>query len=107
MKSCPAPRVGVVGVGYWGPKHVRVLQTLDHVESVAVIDTREDRLRPLVRSFPSVRPYPSLEAAIAAYGQWRIEDEVPEPLSWEPLVLVGAVTAAAGALLSLYAALGI
>ncbi|WP_448616157.1 Gfo/Idh/MocA family protein [Modestobacter sp. URMC 112] len=64
MKSCPAPRVGVVGVGYWGPKHVRVLQTLDHVESVAVIDTREDRLRPLVRSFPSVRPYPSLEAAL-------------------------------------------
>jgi predicted dehydrogenase len=64
MKSCPDPRVGVVGVGYWGPKHVRVLQTLDQVASVAVIDTREDRLQPLVRSFPSVRPYTSLEAAL-------------------------------------------
>lgn len=51
--------------------------------------------------------YPSLEAAIAAYGLWRAEDEVPERLSWEPLVLVATVATAAGALLSLYAAVGI
>ena len=51
--------------------------------------------------------YPSLEAAIAAYGQWRREDEVPERPSWEPLVLVTTVAAAAGTLLALYAAVGI
>jgi predicted dehydrogenase len=64
MQICPAPRIGVVGVGYWGPKHVRVLHNLEQVASVAVIDTREDRLRPLVRSFPSVRSYNDLEAAL-------------------------------------------
>jgi predicted dehydrogenase len=64
MRTCPTPRVGVVGVGYWGPKHVRLLQSLDDVASVAVIDTREDRLWPLVRNYPTVRPFSSLDAAL-------------------------------------------
>jgi hypothetical protein len=51
--------------------------------------------------------YPSLEVAIAAYGQWRTEEELPERLSWEPLALVATMAGAAAALLSLYAAIGI
>ena len=64
MRTCPAPRVGIIGVGYWGSKHVRVLQTLDRVASVAVIDTDHERLRPLLKSFPSVRGFTSLDAAL-------------------------------------------
>ena len=51
--------------------------------------------------------YRSLEAAIAAYGQWRSGEELPERLSWEPLTLVATLAGAAGVLLSLYTAVGI
>ena len=47
-------RVGVVGYGYWGSKHVRVLNSLPDVE-VTVIDNDEQRLRDAMSSFPSVR----------------------------------------------------
>jgi len=47
-------RVGVVGYGYWGSKHVRVLNSLPDVE-VTVIDSDERRLREAMSSFPSVR----------------------------------------------------
>lgn len=47
-------RVGVVGYGYWGSKHVRVLNSLPDVE-VTVIDHDEQRLREAMSSFPSVR----------------------------------------------------
>jgi predicted dehydrogenase len=47
-------RVGVVGYGYWGSKHVRVLNSLPDVE-VTVIDNDEQRLREAMSSFPSVR----------------------------------------------------
>src|SRR5215212_12091954 len=64
MRSQSAPRVGVVGVGYWGSKHVRVLNALERVSSVAVIDKREERLGALLRSFPSVRAFTSLDMAL-------------------------------------------
>ncbi|MGQ0483539.1 MAG: Gfo/Idh/MocA family protein [Pseudonocardia sp.] len=47
-------RVGVIGYGYWGSKHVRVLNSLPDVE-VTVIDSDERRLREAMGSFPSVR----------------------------------------------------
>ena len=47
-------RVGVVGYGYWGSKHVRVLATMPGVE-VTVIEERADRLREAVAHFPAVR----------------------------------------------------
>ena len=42
-------RVAVVGCGYWGSKHVRVLHALDAVAEVAMVDSRADRLHNLVR----------------------------------------------------------
>ncbi|WP_037080197.1 Gfo/Idh/MocA family protein [Pseudonocardia spinosispora] len=47
-------RVGVVGYGYWGSKHVRVLNSLPDVE-VTVIDNDQQRLREAMASFPSCR----------------------------------------------------
>jgi predicted dehydrogenase len=64
MKTNTAPRIGVIGVGYWGSKHVRVLNGLEQVSSVAVIDTREERLRPLLKAYPSMQGFTSLEAAL-------------------------------------------
>ena len=45
-------RVGVVGYGYWGSKHVRVLAGLPGVE-LTVIEAQPDRLREAMTSFPS------------------------------------------------------
>jgi len=59
-----APRVGVVGVGYWGSKHARVLHTLDGVSEVALIDSRPDRLAALTRTFPFARSYTTLDDAL-------------------------------------------
>jgi predicted dehydrogenase len=47
-------RVAVLGCGYWGSKHVRVLQALPAVERVVAVDTRRDRLAALQRSFPTI-----------------------------------------------------
>ena len=46
-------RVGVIGYGYWGSKHVRVLAGLPGVE-LTVIENRLDRLREAMISFPAV-----------------------------------------------------
>lgn len=47
-------RVGVVGYGYWGSKHVRVLAGHPGVE-LTVIENRLDRLREAATSFPALR----------------------------------------------------
>lgn len=57
-------RVGVVGCGYWGSKHVRVLSSLPHVEQVAVIDPRPERRSELLRAFPSSLSFGTLEEAL-------------------------------------------
>ncbi len=56
--------VGVIGCGYWGSKHTRVLQALDEVERVVHVDWRADRLLSLARSFPNASAFTSLQAAL-------------------------------------------
>src|SRR5215207_8583866 len=46
--------VGIIGCGYWGSKHVRVLQAVAGVERVVAIDASEDRLAAIVASHPSL-----------------------------------------------------
>lgn len=57
-------RVGVVGCGYWGSKHLRVLSGIDGVDEVAGIDPSLDRLDRVCRAFPSLRPFIDLDAAL-------------------------------------------
>ena len=64
MNTSQGLRVGVVGVGYWGSKHVRTMRSLDSVDRVVVIDPSEERVARLRHSFPEVDGYPSLEAAL-------------------------------------------
>lgn len=56
--------VGVVGCGYWGSKHARVLHSLDAVDRVAAIDSSSDSIAALQRAFPGLEGYPSLGAAL-------------------------------------------
>jgi predicted dehydrogenase len=48
-------RIGVVGLGYWGPNLVRNLFELMAVELVAVCDLRRERLELIRRRYPDVR----------------------------------------------------
>jgi len=57
-------RVALAGCGYWGSKHVRVLNTVDGVEELVLVDSREDRLRSLARSYKVARYYPALGPAL-------------------------------------------
>ncbi|MFN2559705.1 MAG: Gfo/Idh/MocA family protein [Jatrophihabitans sp.] len=57
-------RVGVVGCGYWGSKHVRVLQSTEGVADVVLVDAQEDRLRALARTYPAARCFASLAEAL-------------------------------------------
>ena len=64
MNTSTDLRVGVVGCGYWGSKHVRVLHSLAGVDQVVAIDTREDRISSLVRSYPGAMGFDNLSAAL-------------------------------------------
>jgi predicted dehydrogenase len=64
MENGAALRVGVVGCGYWGSKHVRVLHSLDSVGRVAVVDPNPERALQLTRSFPGVDSYATLQDAL-------------------------------------------
>lgn len=53
-----------MGCGYWGSKHVRVLHATQDVAEVALVDSREDRLRSLARNFKTAPLYTDLQSAL-------------------------------------------
>src|SRR5574341_273525 len=57
-------RIGVIGCGYWGSKHLRVLQHVSHVDQAIAIDSREDRRLALQRSFSSLPSFRDLASAL-------------------------------------------
>src|SRR6266571_2957953 len=57
-------RVAVVGCGYWGSKHVRVMHAADAVDEVVLVDGRADRLASLARNYKSAPCYPTLRQAL-------------------------------------------
>ena len=58
-------RVGVVGLGYWGPNLVRNLYELPSAELVAICDTNESRLALVGGRYPSIRRTTSYSALVA------------------------------------------
>jgi predicted dehydrogenase len=48
-------KIGVVGCGYWGPKHIRVCQELRDVTLTSVCDIDEKRLQPVQSQYPAVQ----------------------------------------------------
>jgi predicted dehydrogenase len=59
-----ALRIAVVGCGYWGSKHVRVLHSMDDVAEVVVVDSCADRARKLARGYKSASWHASLGPAL-------------------------------------------
>jgi predicted dehydrogenase len=57
-------RVAVIGCGYWGSKHARVLHSLDEVDEVVHVDGRADRLRALARAYPGAHECATVQAAL-------------------------------------------
>ena len=58
-------RIALVGCGYWGSKHARVLHSAEGVAEVVLVDGQEDRLRNLSRTYKTARCFPSLRPALA------------------------------------------
>ncbi|MEK0081749.1 Gfo/Idh/MocA family protein [Benzoatithermus flavus] len=57
-------RVGVVGCGYWGSKHVRVLSSLSEVREVIAVEPDPEAAKAVLVAFPAVRVFADLEAAL-------------------------------------------
>lgn len=57
-------RVGVVGLGYWGPNLVRCFSDLEHCKVTAVCDQSYDQLLRIKDRFPSVYPVESFDALL-------------------------------------------
>jgi predicted dehydrogenase len=57
-------RIGVVGCGYWGAKHIRVLHTVPEVHQVAAIDRLPERLSNLKPAFPGLATFSDLDSAL-------------------------------------------
>jgi predicted dehydrogenase len=57
-------RIGVIGCGYWGSKHVRVLHALEAVEDVVAVDPRPERLKELQRGFPRLQTFERVDEAL-------------------------------------------
>ena len=55
-----ADRVAVVGYGYWGSKHVRVLSSTPGV-AVTVVDANSDRLEEAAAYYPEAGLAPGLD----------------------------------------------
>src|SRR2546430_16249668 len=56
-------RVAVVGCGYWGSKHVRVLQQIPAISRVAVVDPRPECRAEFARSDSGVAVFADLGSA--------------------------------------------
>jgi predicted dehydrogenase len=59
-----ALRVGIVGCGYWGSKHVRVMSSLRSVSEVAVIDPNPRTREAMLTAFPASRAFADLDSAL-------------------------------------------
>jgi predicted dehydrogenase len=57
-------RIGVIGCGYWGAKHVRVLHQMTDIDRLVVVDPRADRRTALTRSFPALTAFAEVDAGL-------------------------------------------
>ena len=59
------PRLAVLGCGYWGSKHVRVVNELPSVEIAMAVDSRETQLDYIRTLYPGVRTSRDVDDLIA------------------------------------------
>jgi predicted dehydrogenase len=76
-------RIGVVGLGYWGPNLVRNLMESTSAELRCVCDRRPDALERITRRYPSVRAHTSVDALL--------EDDVEAVVIATPVATHGGI----------------
>lgn len=59
-------RIGIVGCGYWGPKHIRNFHELEEATLTAVCDLDKNRLERVKTQYPYVRTVIDFEDLLAA-----------------------------------------
>jgi len=57
-------RVAVVGCGYWGSKHVRILSALPDIRQLCIVEPDPHTRRAILERFPGVRAYADLATAL-------------------------------------------
>lgn len=57
-------RIAVIGCGYWGSKHVRVLHQSLGVERLVIVDPQTERLRALRANYPGIEAHTRIEDAL-------------------------------------------
>lgn len=57
-------RIGVVGCGYWGSKHIRVLSGLPDVKEIVAVDPIPDNRNAIKSAFPAARLFSDADAAL-------------------------------------------
>ena len=57
-------KIGVIGLGYWGPNLVRVFAERQHVSVTAIADLSEDRRQRIQSRYPSVRAFADADELI-------------------------------------------
>jgi predicted dehydrogenase len=65
VRSSRPVRLGVVGLGYWGPNLVRNLVELPEADLGYVCDVRDDAVEAVVRRYPAVQRTKSFEEVLA------------------------------------------
>jgi predicted dehydrogenase len=59
-------RLGLIGLGYWGPNYARVISELPNAELVAACDLSRDAIALVHKRYPSVRTTPNTAEVIEA-----------------------------------------
>ncbi len=67
-RTAPRLKVGLVGLGYWGPNLLRVLADRPDVEVSWICELDEARRRRYARRYPATRPTPDFERLLADPG---------------------------------------
>jgi predicted dehydrogenase len=57
-------KIAVIGCGYWGSKHVRVLSSMGDVDQVAIVEPSPRIRAKILKAFPSTRAYAELGPAL-------------------------------------------
>lgn len=58
-------KVAVVGLGYWGPNHVRNLLAIDRCTTVVAVDSDPARVKPFLHGEPALRTATCLDEVLA------------------------------------------
>ncbi|MGD9893146.1 MAG: Gfo/Idh/MocA family protein [Dehalococcoidia bacterium] len=59
-------RIGVIGCGYWGPLHIRVLHEIDGAAVTAVADLNPARLDHIAATYPGLHTTPDVDDLLAS-----------------------------------------